>query len=394
MRKISILIVILVWASVQTFAQILPLSDQAEISVLNMGPGNQVYSIWGHTAIRVQDPLNGWDKVYNYGTFDFNTPNFTLKFLRGKLDYTLSVQHYYNTIAAYGNEGRWIQEQTLNLDQPEKMRLYELLEENYKPENRLYKYDFFFDNCATRPVNIIRESIQDSITFATLPTEKSFRNILDEHLTNDSWLDFGIDLIIGARADQIADPVQQMFMPKYVKEYFGPATKGTDVKDALVVREKVVLEETKSPKKDFPFPFRPVFIFNLLLALEILLFVFSFRKKKAYWKVYDKTWFTLAAIASVFLLFMWFGTDHLATKSNWNLWWINPLFVVVLLPVPANAKKWVFRLLAVLLILLIASWTLIPQQLNLVFLPIILVLILKCIRNGFTVFQDGKSQTQ
>ncbi|HAQ39271.1 MAG TPA: DUF4105 domain-containing protein [Saprospiraceae bacterium] len=394
MRKICSLIVILVWVSVQTFAQILPLSDQAEISVLNMGPGNEVYAIWGHTAIRVQDPINGWDKVYNYGTFNFNTPNFTLKFLRGKLDYTLSVQHYYNTVAAYGNEGRWIQEQTLNLDQTEKLRLYELLEENYKPENRFYKYDFFFDNCATRPVNIIRKSIRDSVTFVALPTEKSFRSILDEHLTNDSWLDFGIDLIIGARADQIADPVRQMFMPRYVKEYFGPATKGTDVKQPLVAREKVVLEETKLPEKDFPFPFRPVFIFNLLLALEILLFVLSFRNKKAYWKVYDKTWFIVAGIASVFLLFMWFGTDHLATKSNWNLWWINPLFLIVVFPGSVNFKKWVFRLLTILLILLIACWTLIPQELNLAFLPIILILILKCIRYGFPVFQGRLSQTQ
>lgn len=393
MKKMRNLLLLFMLLATQLHGQQPGLSDQAEISILNMGPGNQVYSIWGHTAIRVQDPLAGFDKVYNYGTFDFNTPHFVLKFIRGKLDYTLSVSHYNHMVAAYGREGRWVQEQTLNLNPAEKKRLNELLEENYREENRYYKYDFFFDNCATRPVNIILQSFQSSINFNALPEQKTFRNILDEHLTHDSWLDFGIDLIIGARADATATPVQQMYMPVYVRQYFSSAKSSGAEQKNVVTREQQILDETRILPNDVALPFRPVFLFNLLLALELILFYFSLKKKRHIGKVYDKIWFFIFGLASLFLLFMWFGTDHLATKNNWNLWWINPLFLALFFPFHAGIKKWLYRLLAILLVLLIAFWTVIPQELNLAFLPVILILVLKCSRYGFYTFPMASNKT-
>lgn len=393
MKKMRNLLLFLMLMATQLHGLQPGLSDQAEISILNMGPGNQVYSIWGHTAIRIQDPVTGLDKVYNYGTFDFDTPDFVLKFIRGKLDYTLSISHYYNMIAAYGREGRWVQEQVLNFDQAEKNKLYALLEENYKPENRFYKYDFFFDNCATRPVNMIQNSLHEPVQFQALPIAKTFRTILDEHLTNDSWLDFGIDLIIGARADELADPVAQMFMPKYVKDYFSSATIGQHVEKPAVVSQQILLEQSLIPKKDLALPFRPAFVFNFLFGLELFLLFLIIRKKRPLWKMYDQLWFGIISLASLFLLFMWFGTDHLATKDNWNLWWINPLFLLVFFPFKTGARKWIFRFLAGLLILLIAFWTVIPQELNLAFLPLMLILLLKCIRYGFRVYPPETTKT-
>ncbi len=139
------------------------LSPEAEISLLTCSPGNELYSLFGHTAIRVKDPAARFDRVFNYGTFDFDTPYFYLKYARGLLPYQLSHTDYRYFLHAYREEGRSVYEQRLRLDSLQKQRLLDILTENYRPENRSYLYNFLFDNCTTRSRDVILQSLADTV---------------------------------------------------------------------------------------------------------------------------------------------------------------------------------------------------------------------------------------
>lgn len=364
-----------------------PLSPDAEISILSFGPHTEVYSIWGHTALRVKDPVQGMDRVYNYGTFDFNTPNFTLKFIRGQLNYALSVQQYNRVVRAYLKEKRWIKEQVLNLNNDEKIRLFELLEENYLEENRYYKYDFLFDNCATRPLEMIERSVEDSIGFGkTLPL--SYRDILDEHLLRYPWLDLGIDLIIGDLADDQASDRQQMYMPIYVYQYFKNGSRFGDQVRPLVAHEKTISEEGDIRWPKFPALFKPVFVFLFLLLLEVVLLGFSLKKKKPMVKAYDTFWFGLIFLGSLLLLFMWFGTDHVPTENNWNIWWMSPVFLFLLPFFKQNIRTISAKIAFVFLISFLIAWIFIPQQFHTAVLPLVGILGIKSYKYGFMHWED------
>lgn len=363
------------------------LSERAQISVLTFGPGTEVYSIWGHTAIRVNDPINRIDKVYNYGTYDFDTPNFLAKFIRGKLEYTLSVQRYHRVIALYKREKRWIKEQLINLSPEEINTVYSLLEENNKPENRYYKYDFLFDNCATRPVEMIVNNTIDSIHF--LDSYKlTYRNILDEHLIHNPWADFGIDLIIGSLADKDAKPMDQMFMPVYIYRYFASASMGKMNESPLVIQEKQLAEEGKLNWAKTPALLTPLAVSLMFFILEIVLLILVFLRKKRLLAWYDNLFFLLMGLGSLLLIFMWFGTDHIPTKYNWNLWWMNP-FYLLLLPILKNSpRKKLAKALFVLIILFLISSFFIPQQFHLAVLPLIGIMGIKTYKLAFVHFRE------
>jgi len=175
------------------------LSEQAQISLLTCDPGTEVYSVFGHTALRVTDPGNGFDVVYNFGTFDFSTPNFYLKFIRGRLMYTLSRYNFSDFKIEYRMENRSIFEQKLNLSQEEKDRIFYLLEVHYLPENRYYLYDFFYINCTTKVLDLIDSALNDPEYFSQYNTlqERTFRQNLAIYLEPIPWTMLGIDLLLG-----------------------------------------------------------------------------------------------------------------------------------------------------------------------------------------------------
>ena len=222
-------------SSTWAYGQLLPPSsrDSVEVSVLTCGPGDLLYSLFGHTAIRVQNHSTGQDLVYNYGTFDFQADGFAVKFLRGKLPYQLSVVRMDSFLREYQMDKRYVEEQSLNLSQSEKFKVLEFLYNNLRPENRFYKYDFYFDNCTTR----IRDLLEDrvgSIQYPTLNEEKfTFRDLLHQYLTQHPWTKFGMDIILGTQSDQVADDRGQMFLPEYFFDYLDTST----LKDRKIVRE-------------------------------------------------------------------------------------------------------------------------------------------------------------
>lgn len=179
-------------------------NDSIRLSLLTCAPGEEIYSLFGHTAIRYEDPANGIDAVFNYGLFSFNTPNFIFRFSLGETDYQLGATDYAHFAAEYAFDGRSVWQQTLNLSKEEKAELIRLLQENYRPENRVYRYNFFYDNCATRPRDKIEESIIGKVIYPSESQDgsRSFRDIVHQYCKGHPWARFGIDLCIGSEADR------------------------------------------------------------------------------------------------------------------------------------------------------------------------------------------------
>ena len=243
------------------------LSEGAQISILTCDSGRDLYSSFGHSAFRVRDSANGINWVYNYGTFDFNTPNFYYKFAKGKLLYSLSVSTFSDFLFTYELENRWVKEQILNLSPEEKNDLFLFLENNRKPKNRDYKYDFLFDNCATKLPEVLKKVLGNNIQFhgEHLKNKFSFRDLIQQNLLTNSWSSFGIDLALGSVIDREAAPEEYMFLPKYVMLQMQNTSLDAN---PLVQRERSVLEYSNK-KFSYNFGTSPLF-WLLLLFLFIL----------------------------------------------------------------------------------------------------------------------------
>lgn len=202
-------------------------TDSIRVSLLTCAAGGEIYSLFGHTAIRYENYTRGIDAVFNYGMFNFNAPNFILRFALGETDYQLGVTGYGHFAAEYNYLGRDVWQQTLNLTQEEKERLAALLKENYRPENRVYRYNFFYDNCATRPRDLIERAINGTLHYADNMTDcntgLSFRDLLHAYSEGHPWSRFGMDLCMGSKADEPISKRLAMFVPFYLQAYFNKA---------------------------------------------------------------------------------------------------------------------------------------------------------------------------
>lgn len=366
------------------------LSSGAEISLLTFERGSGVANIWGHTGIYIRDTKKNIDRVYNYGTYDFNAPNFLMKFLRGKLDYSLSHERFYVVERYYTYFKRSIFEQKLNLNYEEKVKLYELLTENYQTKNRYYKYDFFFDNCSTRPLYIIEKSISGNLSLKDDKNLQTFRQLLDWQIWDQRWLKFGIDLIIGSRADKIATPAQSSFLPLKLKEEFSTAlifsggttlNPGTAFSDRKLVKSESFITNFEVAHGNMPDILQPIWVFTILFLIEILIFYFSYKNGSLKFVWYDKIWFAIATIGGLIITFLWFFTDHIATKSNWNLLVFNPAYLFMLFRIKAF-RYWVANFISFVLFMILLSYGFIPQELNYAVLPIAGTLLLKTAKYG------------
>ncbi|NLE35691.1 MAG: DUF4105 domain-containing protein, partial [Bacteroidales bacterium] len=215
-RVILILLAILLLA----FPMNAQRADSADVYMVTCAPGGAVYSIYGHTALRITVRGTGFDMAYNWGIFDFETPNFVYRFAKGKLDYLLGAYPYERFLEEYIAEGRSVWSQKLNLTTAEKEKLFELINENLKPENRKYRYDFFFDNCATRVRDIVFATVSDSLILPVREKEKSFRQLIDPYQKVLPWLDFGADMLLGLQSDRKATLSDEMFLPIFLRDNF------------------------------------------------------------------------------------------------------------------------------------------------------------------------------
>jgi len=211
MKKIIILLAVLTMISGSSAKA--DIADSTDIYLLTCAP-----SIYGHTALRIVIRGQNFDRVYNWGIFDFSTPNFAFRFAKGKLDYMVGAHGYNDFLNEYFLEGRSVWSQKIDLTTAEKVKLFELINENLKPENIKYRYDFFFDNCATRIRDIIEKAATDTIIYGEKTRRSTFRQLIDPNQKVLPWLDFGADFLLGLQADRKASPSEEMFLPMFLME--------------------------------------------------------------------------------------------------------------------------------------------------------------------------------
>ncbi|MES2429640.1 MAG: DUF4105 domain-containing protein [Bacteroidota bacterium] len=394
MKKIllrSFFVCILAHLHVATFAQD---SSHLRISLLTCTPGEELYSTFGHTAIRVTDSSLSFndenrDIVYNYGTFNFDDDGFYLKFIKGKLLYYISQENFEDVIVGdsiqygfkhqYEYTNRGITEQVLNFSPVEKINIQHALKENIKEENKYYKYDFFFDNCTTRPRDMIVKYKIDPITFkAVMPAGTTFRDAIHQYLdkNNKHWSKLGIDLLLGQPCDGVMTTTQSQFLPDNLMKTLD----SSNLDHSLVLSEKNLypIEDTSS-KMDL---FTPLVIFSILLLTIILI---SF--KNTTWAIrflqgFDGLFFFLTGAIGIVLLFMWNATDHAMCRNNYNLLWALPTHVILAFFVRSR-KSWVkkyYLITAILSLILLLAWFFLPQQMNDAFIPIVLLLTFRSYR--------------
>jgi hypothetical protein len=352
-------------------------SSRLRISLLTCSPGTDLYSIFGHSALRIVDSAAGTDIVYNFGTFNFDDPDFYTKFVRGRLRYFLSQENFSDFRYAYHYFKRGITEQVLALSSQEKKQIQANLFENLREENRSYAYDFLFDNCTTRLRDIIfnPRSGQDFDLPPLYEGEKTFRSHLHGYLKRAEmqWTQLGVDLLLGTAADKKMSTFESMFLPDHLAQGVQLANRNGQT----ILQEEVEILPDAQPKP-FALSFwqTPLFFFSLI-ALLVLLPIFSTsRWQRAYILTLDRVLFISTGVLGVLLVFMWVGTDHTNFRNNINLVWAVPLNLIVgfMLPVHASWKGLYARVYAVLLVLFFVVILLMPGLINPSFMPLIAVL--------------------
>lgn len=331
------------------------LSSRAQISILTCDPGNQLYSQFGHTAIRVTDPARQMDIVFNYGTFNFETQGFYFKFARGTLLYQLTYSAFTRFMREYRHYERSVYEQTLTLDSLGRQRLWELLIDNCEPENREYLYNFLYDNCTTRARDILSESLNGNIQWKKTPSGKSFWNELDEYLGVSPWIKWGIHTILGSPATARTTGWEEMFLPDYLMYGLDSAFyRGKPL--ATPIR---TIYQAAPGTRHTPWCLSPLFIFSVCIAAGI----FWLQKSKT-----DKplrrvavVLFVTTGIIGCLLIFLGYFTKHPTTAPNFNLFWANPLnLIAAFFAGRRTPPRWFNTYLLAYLCLLIAGFLLWP----------------------------------
>ena len=355
-------------------------SCHLRMSILTCSPGEELYSTFGHSAIRVTDSVSHHDIVYNYGTFNFDEPGFYTKFIRGKLSFYLSTDDFESFMNEYLEEKRDVTEQVLNLTCAEKYNIVMLLQTNMLAENRTYKYDFTFDNCTTRLRDLIKKSADSSIHFGNiLSSKKTFRDLIYEYLNkNDKqWSKLGIDILLGRRLDVAMKPREVMFLPDYLLKAFDSST----IDSRPLVSEKQKILELNTRLVTVNYFTNPLFIFSSCFVLIVLL---GFSKNtfiKRLLIALDGFLFFITGLLGILLIFMWFGTDHFMCKDNFNLLWAWPTNIIAAFFIHSKKRPGTkyFMIYGVFNLVLLACWFFLPQHLNPALIPIVAILVFRSI---------------
>ncbi len=346
------------------------------ISLLTCAPGAELYSTFGHTALRIQDSTTGLDIVYNYGTFWFEDPQFYTKFVRGKLDYSLSVDKFPDFMYEYQYFQRSVQEQELNLTCAQKGQIITALNINMQGANRYYKYDFVYDNCTTRVRDLIFRSLPgSSVKNRLVPEGTTARNLIHSYLDKggEPWSKLGIDILLGAKLDKPVGDKVAMFLPEYLLKGIDSATIN---QQQPVIKQKRTLLDAETPIEPTG-KWVPFIVFTLVCVALASLYFLPSAKAQRVARIVDSFLLYLTGLLGLLLVFMWWGTDHRMTKDNYNLLWALPTnFVAVLFlwRSPSWLAKYFYFAFALTALLLI-SWFWLPQELNVSLVPFVFLML-------------------
>jgi hypothetical protein len=364
------------------FTKAQPDTCHLRISLLTCSPGGDLYSIWGHTGIRMTDSVKEFDVVFNYGTFDDADPLFYVKFTRGIMIYSLSVWSFSDFMQEYEYEHRSVAEQVLQLSCTEKNQLAAALVENSKEPNRNYGYHFYQDNCTTRARDIILKNAGGPVAIKNIlpPGGHSFRQLIHTYLDKGGqyWSKLGIDILLGGNLDKTADNMQAMFLPDYLLKAFDSTT--TSKGQPLVVSNTVILKA--SPKaRSTGILFTPLLVFTLLLLIIAALSFSKAARAQTLLKIVDTTLFTVLGLLGALLLTLWIVRVDTVCRNNFNLLWALPTHIVFVFFM-YRRYKWVavyYKITIALLVLLLLGWAWLPQQMNNALLPVVALLLLRSI---------------
>lgn len=369
--RLALLFLSFLWLAPVTGAGAQTLSARAEVSLLTFSPGLELYATFGHTAFRVSDPAQNLDLVFNYGTFDFNTPDFYLNFIRGKLDYQLTVATYADYERYEVETGRQIREEVLALTSGEKQALSDALFLNARPENRAYRYDFLFDNCATRPRDLLEKALGSRVPWVanTPVTSQTFRDRLDPYLGRMPWTHWGINLLVGVPADRKTTLRESFFLP----DALAAGLAGTP----LVKTDRIVANPP-APEAPVDWIPGPVPTLSVLALAGLGLGVWEYRRKKRT-RLFDTLVFGGAGIVGLIVLFLWLFSDHSSVRPNLNLVWAFPLGLVLasFWKTPPRWFRWGWVVVAgqavvALVLLALGPWS--PQRLDPTAVPLLVLM--------------------
>ncbi|MEX0822360.1 MAG: DUF4105 domain-containing protein, partial [Rhodothermales bacterium] len=369
------------------------------VSLLTILPGSDIYSLWGHSAIRVVDPSatllgglrpgnprGGADVSFNYGTFDFNTDFFVARFLHGSLDYQLSLHDYRAAINHYRAEGRPVVEQTLDLTREQTERLVRFLTINLQPENRGYRYHFLFDNCSTRIRDALEAALGDALSFDGVPDpDMTFRHLIDPYQRAVPFLDAGIDLLLGAPVDRRALPYETMFLPDYLLAAFDRAAIEVDgARRPLVTRTDTLLWIDGYDRSPGSVPWASILAWSVFAAGLIATFRARRRQPVAgLVRSVDVPLLVVTGLAGVLIAYLWFISHHDVTEGNWHLLWAWPTHLLAgaaLLVRGARVPRWLppyLILSGIAAAVVVAGLPFWPQAFHPALVPVILLLALR-----------------
>ncbi len=359
--------------------------DSLQLSLITCAPGTEIYELYGHSALRAKYTGRAkFDVVFNYGLFSFNTPNFVWRFTKGETDYWLGVSRFEYFIYEYAMRDSRVEEQILNLAPEQKLTLFHALQENARPENRIYRYNFLFDNCATRPRDKVEQVLGGLFYQEPEGVAPSFRDEIHRCVAYCPWLMLGIDLALGAELDRPMTYREQMFLPEVLHQAFASATvqSTTDSVARPLVAQEVTLfaPDTPAQPQETSFLLTPLFVFSAIGVFIVLLSVYDIRRKRCTRWV-DTLLFTLYGLAGVVIFFLMFCSEHPATSVNYSVVWAHPFWLLVAVAIWFKSLKRVVRyyhfanFATLLLFLLLWHW--IPQQFNIAFLPLVMILIVR-----------------
>ncbi len=380
MKKIILLFLTLSLFAIRGNSQ--PLASSAKASLLICAPGDEIYSGFGHAAIRFNDPLNGRDIVFHYGAFSFGAPHFIWRFAKGETDYEIAVQRMSSFMKEFYEDKRSVTEYVLDLTPEERQALFAALVENYKPENRVYRYNHFLDNCATRLRDQIEKAVGGKLAYNTSGEERlTFRNMIDRYVEGNSWTGLGIKLALGYPTDHVTTFSEKMFLPDYLGKDMADAVVTRDGKESPLILSKASIVEAPVLVRSFSLG-SPAVVILFFLFLTLFLTWWE-RKKNSRFIWLDVLVFSAFGIAALILYFTTFISIMTWTKWNFNLLWAWPTHLVVailwLFPKMRPKLSWYMRLTSIVLVLFLISMYFIPQTFHWLVVPICLIMLIRTV---------------
>ncbi len=315
------------------------------VSFITCGPGAEAYSLYGHTALHFIDRTNGTDVAVNWGIFDFNKPNFVGRFVFGLTDYLMGIYPFEAFLREYEAEGRWVKEQQLNLTPEEKLSIAEAIWENYRPENREYRYNYFYDNCTTRARDMIADHLSGKLNYQQSANEGlSFRDLVHLYCRQHPWARFGNDMLLGLQADRPTTTRERQFLPCETMNDFDRAV--VDGNRRLVTGTTTLVDIPENPEEG-GFPLSPRACGLLLLGIVVVLTIWEFIARKDF-RWFDALLMLLCGLSGIVLFAMLFS-QHPTVRLNLQLLLLNPLPLFFIWPMLKGKCRWQYTMWIILI---------------------------------------------